>query len=373
MSFRLGAVFGTVFGSLGTFAAYETFQKNSFYWGHRDSDKPPPNTTSLPYTPATPPPPPPPTSNQKTPSSSILPMLSQFGLPSEGMYVRYTSTYIAGFSPLYRTPQWVLEYITPESVSSKEGNREGSKFYSDETIPEMFRATNADYSVGATTSGLSRGHLAAAQFHKDSQASMNDTFNLSLNVVPQLMSMNGCDWFRLEQMVKKLSKKYKSMWVVTGPAMLPKAQVGPKEWVVEYKLIGDHKVAVPTHMYKVILGMTEAGEYHITSFLMPNAPIPQEKSLTHFQVPVEEIERYTGLTFFPKLNTQRTTLPNVCSKNACEGSYGSFSHSYRQLSRIQSATSKGELEMIWNETKEKGYSDAFLTRAYESMKNQLRT
>lgn len=57
-------------------------------------------------------------------------------------------------------------------------------------MPSIFRADDEDY----LRSGYSRGHLAAASNHKSSQEDMASTFVLSANIVPQELSMNGCDW-----------------------------------------------------------------------------------------------------------------------------------------------------------------------------------
>ena len=129
---------------------------------------------------------------------------------------------MSDFSNVLRTPRWVLEVLDREKMKEQKsnpnkGDRNNSKFFSNDSIAEPFRATNADYNKP----GLSRGHLACAQNHKGSQEEMNATFDLSLNCCPQDMTQNACDWLRLEQMTKSLAKDFSRLFVVTGPAFLP--------------------------------------------------------------------------------------------------------------------------------------------------------
>ena len=72
---------------------------------------------------------------------------------------------------------------------------------SDEAVPQPFRATNEDYRGSA----LSRGHMAPAGAHKQSQDGLNETFLLSSNILPQELSNNGSDWLRLERFERALT------------------------------------------------------------------------------------------------------------------------------------------------------------------------
>lgn len=76
-------------------------------------------------------------------------------------------------------------------------------------------------------------------------------------------------------------------------------------------------VAVPTHFYKVIFaedGKT-GGDVSLGAFVLPNAKIDNEKPLQSFEVPVEAIERASGLEFASKLPAQRTK--KLCEQVAC--------------------------------------------------------
>lgn len=81
-----------------------------------------------------------------------------------------------------------------------------------------------------------------------------------------------------------------------------------------YEVLGDSEVAVPTHLFKVILvypknesknNSTQGKEKEkekdkerqqplVAAFLVPNDRIPSNKELTDYQVPLEHLEKYTG-------------------------------------------------------------------------------
>ena len=322
----------------------------------------------------------------------------EVGYPSQEN-IRVTSAYACSFSPLYRTPLWVMEYFSNETLDTLGKNstvsRDKSTFSSDRQVDSKFRSTNSEYHAGQDL-GLSRGHLAPAQMHKGSQEEMNDTFNLSLNIVPQLMSTNGCDWFRLEQMAKKLVKLYDESWVITGPAFIPTDYVIGNEseqrrrvWTTEYSLIGENRIAVPTHIFKVILSKdtTLHSKYQCAAFILPNKPIAKELPMTDYQVDIEELESLTGLHFFPKLTGKRlftekrpktplltasrsTGFADICQSNVCEGSYGSFGKMFRHLSKMQSAASVDELDALWNDAKAMGFTRR-LEKDYKALRKKF--
>lgn len=52
------------------------------------------------------------------------------------------------------------------------------------------------------------------------------------------------------------------------------------------------------------------------AFVLPNAEIPNEKSLGDFEVPVEAVERASGLSFVEKLPEERRK--RLCGEVRCE-------------------------------------------------------
>eukprot|EP00041_Stephanoeca_diplocostata_P026023 m.693520 g.693520 ORF g.693520 m.693520 type:complete len:165 (-) comp22873_c0_seq8:51-545(-) len=108
---------------------------------------------------------------------------------------------------------------------------------------------------------------AASGNYRNSQQDMCKTFALS-NMAPQDASMNRGIWNRLEQHVRQLADKSDIVFVCSGPLFLPApistsneltvpttgaqmtSQSQPNELWVQYRVIGDSHVAVPTHFFK---------------------------------------------------------------------------------------------------------------------------
>ena len=344
----LQGILGFSAGAGAVAILYETVLKK------KDFKPPPPATKLLP--------PPPQQASQSpnvTTSSSTQQNFPSFLIPTttDEIFVAPDEAYVSNFSTHLKTPRWVLEVIDAQKMKENKtkasGDRSNSKFFSNSTIPEPFRATNGAYSVRP---GLSRGHLAAAQFHKGSQQEMDATFDLSLNIVPQDMTVNACDWFRLEQMCKALSKDFSKLFVLTGPAFVPEQQqdssssptTNSKVKTIQYEVIGDREVAVPTHLFKCLLGQDpkNVNNYALGCFLMPNSPIAVEKPLTAFEVPVEQLEKMTGLSIFKEVRYNKGWY-KLCTKHKCEGSYGSFSKNFRQIGVLRGCKSKQELDEKW--------------------------
>ncbi|CAN7951694.1 unnamed protein product, partial [Ixodes pacificus] len=74
---------------------------------------------------------------------------------------------------------------------------------------------------------------------------------------------------------------------------------------VKYQVIGANHVAVPTHFFKVVVAETENAEFDLEAYVMPNAVIDDATPLKSFLVPVETIERASGLLLFDKIGKDR--------------------------------------------------------------------
>lgn len=136
-------------------------------------------------------------------------------------------------------------------------------------------------------SGYDKGHLCAAADMKFSKKAFDDTFYTS-NISPQLHDFNDGVWNRLEQKTRYWAAKYDGIYVITGGVLKKRL-----------KTIGKEQVAVPNYFYKVLLDKSN-DEYKIIAFLVPHQE--SEKPLYEFVVSVDEVEKRTGIDFFPKLD-----------------------------------------------------------------------
>ncbi|KAI0143557.1 hypothetical protein GGR57DRAFT_349674 [Xylariaceae sp. FL1272] len=243
--------------------------------------------------------------------------LFEYGFPGPVSDIATRQALISSFDRRLRNPHWVIEHITPASLAVKGGDRKHSVFIEDEAVPDKFRAKLKDY----FRSGYDRGHQVPAADAKWSQTAMDETFFLT-NMSPQVgEGFNRDYWAHFEDFCRRLTQRYPSVRIVTGPLYLPKRDPADNKWYVKYEVIGNPpNVAVPTHFYKVIFAEEDgtagsAGKVAIGAFVLPNARIPNEKPITDFEVPIEAVERASGLEFATKLPIQRRK--RLCADTTC--------------------------------------------------------
>ncbi|XP_057178750.1 nuclease EXOG, mitochondrial-like isoform X2 [Triplophysa rosa] len=211
-------------------------------------------------------------------SSTTHQLIERVGLPQTGADVRFYFNHILSYDQTHRTPRWVTEHLSDQRLLGK-ADRKHCRFKPDPNIPELFTARNEDY----LRSGWSRGHMAPAGDNKISEQAMAETFYLS-NIVPQNYENNAGFWNRLEMFCRDLTQKFGDVWVVSGPLMLPRVDENGRK-TVSYQLIGEDNVAVPTHLYKVVLVQRDSSEDSraLGAFVVPNSPIGFDRHLTEFQ------------------------------------------------------------------------------------------
>ncbi|XP_061167169.1 nuclease EXOG, mitochondrial-like [Saccostrea echinata] len=233
----------------------------------------------------------------------------KYGVPNRGEEPRVFTNHVLSYDQSKKTPIWVAERITKDHIQGS-ANRKYSKFMPDSQIPSLFSADNSDF-LG---SGWSRGHMAPAGNNKHDQRGMDDTFYLS-NIVPQNMDNNAGFWNRFEMYCRHLTKQFDSVQIISGPLVLPTETNERGQKLVVYPVIGKNEVAVPTHLYKVIVVETNGVPSAIGCFIVPNQPIENKYSLKEFQVSLEEIQKRTGVELFPNLDN--TQLQSLCYVDSC--------------------------------------------------------
>lgn len=108
------------------------------------------------------------------------------------------------------------------------------------------------------------------------------------NISPQVPDFNRGIWNDLEQKFRQWAERDEELYIVTGPVLksgLP--------------TIGKYnEIAVPEMYYKIALCLTD-NQPRMIGFVMKNEF--SSENLKSFVVSVDEIERMTGIDFFPKL------------------------------------------------------------------------
>ena len=279
-----------------------------------------------------------------------------FSLPSSNNIV-VTSAFTSSQNFRTKTPDWVAELLTYELVNSKNGDRRNSQFKSEKNLPDNFRATNADY----WDSGWSRGHLAAAASHRQSQEGQDSTFLLNTNIVPQDLSMNGCDWNRLEVLVRDVTKSFPSgkVFVLSGPVWVPESNTSftqrpfSKNKVIMYEVLGKSNVHVPTHMFKIIRVQDESKNVDASvAFVMPNRPINQESPTESYIYDLDELEKMTGLN----LSGMKSSA-NLCTIVKCEKTTNRRMLGWRHYGHIDEARDIEQLRIAVRNALRDGFVD----------------
>lgn len=187
--------------------------------------------------------------------------------------------YTLSYKEEYEQAEWVAYELKRGRYSNQDYQR---PFFIEDPMVKTGSADWRNYK----NSGYDKGHLCAAGDMKFSKAAFEETFFTS-NISPQDREFNSGIWNRLEQKTRYWANKYDGIYVVTGGVLKDNLET-----------IGKEDVAVPDYFYKVLLNKNN-GNYKMIAFLMPNED--SEKGLYEFVVSVDEVEKLTGINFFPKL------------------------------------------------------------------------
>jgi endonuclease G len=181
------------------------------------------------------------------------------------------------YNEQYEQAAWVAYVLTREEVESGSVSRTDN-FRSDTSI-STGSASLADY----RGSGFDRGHLAPAGDMQWDPEAMSESFLMS-NMSPQLPAFNRGVWKRLETEVRNWAVEKDSIYVITGPVLMPVDT-----------LIGENQVGIPQHYYKVLVDLSPP-DYSLIAFLLPHAG--SSDSLIRFAITVDSLEQVTAYNFF---------------------------------------------------------------------------
>ena len=205
----------------------------------------------------------------------------EFYLPTSNGQVIHQKYYTLSYSEEHEQAEWVAYKLTRDELKMEWVKRR-DEFKSDPRV-RTGSAELDDY----YRSGYDRGHLVPAADRMFSDEAMLETFYLS-NISPQSRNFNQGIWRELEELTRNWAKKYKELYVVTGPVL----SVPPKG------TIGDNEVSVPQAYFKVLLDISEP-EVKSIAFVIPNQV--SYDPLFEFAVSIDEVETLTGIDFFAEL------------------------------------------------------------------------
>ncbi len=195
------------------------------------------------------------------------------------------SNYAAHYLYRTKTAEYVCEHVTMKAITGSAKRHDD--FRPDPEIPDSVRANLIDYSG----ENYDRGHLNPADDNTQTRKIMSESFLLS-NIVPQNRENNRGIWLKLETLVRKWVKGGKDLYVITGTT-----------YGKYYTKIGKDSVGVPSSIWKVIMDRKNSKSI---GFLIPNAAV-MGSDLPKYAVPIADIKKVTGITFFPKIPSDLST------------------------------------------------------------------
>jgi len=110
-------------------------------------------------------------------------------------------------------------------------------FYPENSIPRKYRSYPSDFKNSGFDRGHSRSHASTAWSKED----IYETYTMA-NIFPQTPELNRKSWLKVEKYERLIARKLGSIYVLN----IAEVPENPR-------VIGKHKVAVPSGYYKVIV------------------------------------------------------------------------------------------------------------------------
>lgn len=221
----------------------------------------------------------------------------------------YHRGYVLEHSSDSKTPLWVCEHCTRDALMGH--LKRTNPFRPEPQLQGFPRSELADY----RGSGFDRGHMAPNGDQTVDEELRTDTFFLA-NIVPQVgKKFNQSVWAELEDTVRQWTKSRDETWIITGGLFYD-----PKEedehtatGLVDVERIGDDEVAVPTHLFKIVVGHNpDSKKWESIAFVMANQDYPSRQiDFGKYLRSVRWIEERAGIDFFPEIVSQNPAHPEI--------------------------------------------------------------
>lgn len=182
-----------------------------------------------------------------------------------------------------KTPVYAAERLNQARLQDARDEVRTNRFYPEARLPASERAQLEDYK----DSGFDRGHMAPAADMPTPDA-IAQSFSLA-NMVPQAPDLNRGIWARaVEHATRQYAMRAKGdVYVFTGPVFQRKP----------VKTIGDGKVWVPSHIYKLVY---DAQSRKAWAYWVEN----KDSARMSKPISYKELVRRTRIEFLPGLQVR---------------------------------------------------------------------
>ena len=186
-------------------------------------------------------------------------------------------------------PRWVAYSIGP----TEQRVPRNQEFMLDPAIAADRQASVPDY----RGTGYDRGHMISpADLSFKGPVIVAEAFYMS-TVTPQTPWLNRRLWRDLEVRVREAVKSRRQLaFIIAGPLFINP----PEDTTSEFETIGEGRIPVPTHFFRVMAMRTANSEVDAFGLIAPNVS-DGAVELERYLVSIREIENKSGLSFFPLL------------------------------------------------------------------------
>lgn len=225
---------------------------------------------------------------------------SRFSIPSFNN-LNFCDRYILSYDVRLRHPTWILEYVSNEQPV------QGAK----ELNPFMCHSN--------------QGQGVFTQLPLFQTLSNHNSMNkqgCSAAIEPQFPVLNPSLGLRLERYIDHIARNSRKLYVITGAMHRSVSTVQHLGILADdddlgrvfYTSFGPNGVAIPSHLYKVVLYEDMNKEKAMEAFLIPNKDkVSQSTNLNKYRLDIDKelpkIERDTGLRFFEIVNRLSVKKP----------------------------------------------------------------
>ena len=213
--------------------------------------------------------------------------LRAMGLPAiaPGEEVVEHAGHMLVYSDEHEQPKWTAHIASPELIT-------GNLARIDSFLPDPDVKTGTAVTADYWNSGFDRGHLVPSADMRWNLEALEGTYLYS-NVSPQRPDLNRGRWAELEDWTRRyVYYSKRRLFVATGPVLrdgLPAMQNPGHR----------NEVSIPEQFWKVIADL-DGNEPKAIAFVMSNAK--QELPVISHAVPVDSVEKLTGIDFLPALD-----------------------------------------------------------------------
>lgn len=197
--------------------------------------------------------------------------------------------YISSMNSNHNVPNWVYHHISHEQVvegDEQKRKRPGS-YYRDPDYENL--KSNA-----LRSTGYDHGHLAPAGDFKIDSSMYAESFYMT-NMSPQNGCMNQKGWCLLESNVREWARNRISsdFYIISGSIFAN---------IIDTLCLPSVEIHVPAQYFKVIMETKHDKLIGAAAYIIDNGDV-NGTSISSLSTTIDEVEKATGINFFPNLST----------------------------------------------------------------------